>query len=220
MFNPKAWSNSDLMLEWIKHIYTPSSEYPFFPRYSTKRPPRLLTLDVFAGQKTKEVITGFKALNCTTSFIPGGTTGFVQVCDTVINRSLKARIEELADQYIDENEREWVEGKYTVSQRRVLLTKWVGQAWEDMHVKDSDMIQKAFVQVGLGLPVDGSQDHEIKIKDFPGVQVGNWRDWQPKEGEDMSNLTLEEVEVLASSITVDDSDDIVDSGETIIVDVE
>jgi hypothetical protein len=36
----------------------------------------------------------------------------------------------------------------------------------------------------------------------------------------MSNLTLEEVEVLASSITVDDSDDIVDSRETIIVDIE
>jgi hypothetical protein len=45
---------------------------------------------------------------------------------TVVNKSLKARIEELADQYIDENEREWVEGKYSVSQRRVLLTKWVG----------------------------------------------------------------------------------------------
>jgi hypothetical protein len=36
----------------------------------------------------------------------------------------------------------------------------------------------------------------------------------------MGNLTLEEVEVLASSITVDDGDDIVDSKETIIVDVE
>jgi hypothetical protein len=145
MFNPKAWSNSDLMLEWIKHIYAPSSEYRYFPRYSTKRPPRFLSLDVFAGQKTKEVIAGFKALNCTTSFIPGGTTGFVQVCDTVINRSLKARIEELADQYIDKNEREWVEGKYTVSQRRVLLTRWVGQAWDDMHANDSDMIRQAFV---------------------------------------------------------------------------
>jgi hypothetical protein len=117
MFNPKAWSNSDLILEWIKHIYTPSSKY-LLPRYSTTRPPRYLSLDVFAGQKTKEVIAGFKALKC--------TTGFVQVCDTVVNKSLKARIEELADQYIDENEREWVEGKYTVSQRRVLLTKWVG----------------------------------------------------------------------------------------------
>jgi hypothetical protein len=107
----------------------------------------------FSGQKTKEVIHSFKALKCTTSFIPGGTTGFVQVCDTVVNRSLKARIEELADQYIDEHEREWVEGKYSVSQRRVLLTKWVGQAWEDMHAEDSDMIRQAFVQVGLGLPI-------------------------------------------------------------------
>jgi hypothetical protein len=219
MFNPKAWTNADLMLEWIKHMYTPSSKYPLFPRHSTIRPPRLLSLDVFSGQKTKEVIASFKALKCTTSFIPGGTTGFIQVCDTVVNKSLKARIEDLADQYIDKNEREWVEGKYTVSQRRVLLTKWVGQAWDDMHTEDSDMIRQAFVQVGLGLPVDGSRDSEIKIKDFPGVEVGNWRDWQPKEEEDMSNLTLEEVEVLASEVP-DESDDIVDSGETIVVDVE
>ena len=106
MFNPKAWSNADLMLEWIKHIYTPSSKYPLVPRYSTTRPPRFLSLDVFAGQKTKDVIAGFKALKCTTSFIPGGTTGFVQVCDIVINKSLKDQIKELADQYIDKHERE------------------------------------------------------------------------------------------------------------------
>jgi hypothetical protein len=97
MFNPKAWSNTDLMPEWIKHMYTPSSKYPLFPRYSTKRLPRFLSLNVFSGQKTKEVINSFKALNCTASFIPSGTTGFIQVCDIVINRSLKARIKELAD---------------------------------------------------------------------------------------------------------------------------
>ena len=84
------------------------------------------------------------------------------------------------------------------------------------------MIRQAFVQVGLGLPIDGSRDHEIKIKDFPDVQVGNWKDWQPRkeEGELQSNLTPEEVEILASRIPVDDSDDIVDGRETIIVDVE
>ena len=82
------------------------------------------------------------------------------------------------------------------------------------------------MQVGLGLPIDRSRDHEIKIKDFPNVQVGNWMDWQPREGikgegdELQSNLTPEEVEILASRMPVDDSDDIVDSGETIIVDVE
>lgn len=98
------------MVEWIKDIYTPSTNYPCTPRQ--KRPPRYLSLDIFAGQKTQAVIARFKSIGCTTSFIPGGTTGFVQVCDTVANRSLKAWIEELADQYIDEHERECVEGKY------------------------------------------------------------------------------------------------------------
>lgn len=46
------------------------------------------------------------------------------------------------------------------------------------------MIRQAFRQVGPGLPIDGSQDYDIKIKDFPEVQVGNWNDWQPtKEGD-------------------------------------
>ena len=49
-------------------------------------------------------------------------------------------------------------------------------------------------------------------------------DWQPTKGEGdelQSNLTLEEVEKLASEITVDDDDnDVVDMDETIVVDVE
>jgi hypothetical protein len=91
------------MLEWIKYIYTPFSKYPLFSRYSTICSPRLLSLDVFTSQKTKEVIASFKALNCTTSFIPGSTTSFIQVCDIVVNRSLKAHIKDLAKQYIDEH---------------------------------------------------------------------------------------------------------------------
>jgi hypothetical protein len=136
---------------------------------------------------------------------------------------LKARIEELADQYIDEHEREWIEGKYSIGQRRDLLTKWVGEAWEDMHAEDREMLRQIFEQVGLGLPIDGSQDHKIKIKDFLGVEVGNWKDWRPTEGGDseelQSNLTPEEVEKLSSAIPIDDEDDIVDMDETIVVDV-
>jgi hypothetical protein len=62
-----------------------------------QRPSQFLSLNVFAGQKTKEVIDSFKAIKCTISFIPGDTIGFIQVCDIVINKSLKARIKELAD---------------------------------------------------------------------------------------------------------------------------
>ena len=42
-----------------------------------------------------------------------------------------------------------------------------------MYTKDSEMIRQAFEQVRLGLPVDRSQDHKIKIKDFSEVKVRN-----------------------------------------------
>jgi hypothetical protein len=221
MFNPKAWSNTDLMVEWIRHHYIPSTNYPFFQRNSTQRPPRFLSLDVFSGQKTQEVTDSFKSIKCTTSFIPSGTTGFIQVCDTTVNHALKSRIEELADIYIDQNEREWVEGKYSICDRRVLLTKWVGQAWQDMHQEDSDMIRGAFEKVGLGLPIDGSQDHKISIKDFPGVKVGDWKSWKPANEEDngelQSNLTSTEVEKLAITLNPCDDNEEYNEDDTIVV---
>jgi hypothetical protein len=51
----------------------------------------------------------------------------VQVCDTVVNRFLKARIEELTDQYTDERERDWVEGRYSVSQSATRSPDKVGR---------------------------------------------------------------------------------------------
>ena len=85
------------------------------------------------------------------------------------------------------------------------------------------MIRQAFEQVGLGLPVDRSQDHKIKIKDFSKVKVRNQKDWRPRDRGDseelQSNLTPEEVEKLASVIPIDDEDNIVDIDETIVVDI-
>lgn len=72
--------------------------------------------------------------------------------------------------------------------------------------------------------VDGSQDHEIKIKDFPEVQVGNRMNWQPIKGGDnkelQSNLTSDEVEKLVSEIVIDNEEDRVDIDSTIKVDVD
>jgi hypothetical protein len=216
MFNPKAWSNTYLMVEWICHHYTPSTNYLFFQRNSTQRPPRFLSLDVFSGQKTQEVIDSFKSIKCTTSFIPSGTTSFLQVCDTTINHALKSRIEELADVYIDQNEREWVEGKYSISDRRVLLTTWVGQTWEYMHQEDSDMIRGAFKKVGLGLPIDGSQDHRLESKTslMSKLEIGRVGSGDVEGLQ--SNLTSAEVENLATALDQEEDEH---GSDTIVVDM-
>jgi hypothetical protein len=56
-----------------------------------------------------------------------------------------------------------------------MLASLVAQAWEDLYQYDSDLIRQTFIDLGLSLPIDGSRDHEIKIKDLPGIQVGNWK---------------------------------------------
>jgi hypothetical protein len=59
--------------------------------------------------------------------------------------------------------------RYALAFLTFLVVLLQGQAWEDMHTKDSEMIRQAFKQVRLGLPVDSSRDYKIKIKDFPDV---------------------------------------------------
>jgi hypothetical protein len=133
----------------------------------------MLSLDVFKGQLNNKILAKFKRINCTCSFILGGTTGFIQVCDVAINKPLKDRIAELAEIHYDAHEEQWIENKYSVGDRRVMLVSWVAQAWDDLHCYDSESIRQAFRDVGLALPTDGSRDDEIKIKDLPGIQVGN-----------------------------------------------
>jgi len=119
-FNKKAYSNTDSMIQWIRHQFAYSSA-SVFRNWEAKHEPRMLSLDVFKGQLNNKVLAEFKRINCTCSFIPGGTTGFIQVCDVGINKVLKKRISDLADLHYDAHEQQWIENKYSVRQRRVML---------------------------------------------------------------------------------------------------
>ena len=57
-----------------------------------------------------------------------------------------------------------------------MLTKWVGQAWEDTHKTHGHVIRRTFRQLGLSLAVDGSEDQELSIRDLPGMEIGDWED--------------------------------------------
>ena len=75
-FNNKAYANTDLMLEWIKLQYAHSLAFPF-QNWEPNYKPQMLTLNLFKGQLNNNVLAEFKRINCTCSFIPGGTTGFI-----------------------------------------------------------------------------------------------------------------------------------------------
>ena len=57
----------------------------------------------------------------------------------------------------------YVSGSLSASERRVLFTKWVGEAWEEVSAK-KEMVIRSFEKVGIALPIDGSEDSRISIR--------------------------------------------------------
>jgi hypothetical protein len=194
IFNEKAYANTSNFIDWVKNQYSMASAYPL-----RDNEPRFLSLDAFAphknkGQKVKDkesekqrekrlaeeklqqqLRDEFTKLNVTTSIIPAGCTGYIQVLDVTVNKIIKQYIEDFEDQWVDDHFDEWKAGKYSVGDRRILLTKWVGEAWELVHEHHKDAIIKTFQNVGLSLNPDGSQDHLLSIRDLPNITVGDWQ---------------------------------------------
>jgi hypothetical protein len=208
MWNPKGYCNSRVMLKWFKEQYRHAS--PYSP---DDREPRLLVLDAFAphknrGSKRKQsqsetAIAKSRAeeqiqqqireeqakLNVTLSIIPGGGTGYLQPLDIFFNRLLKALIREQEERWIENNLAKWEACNFTEGERRILITEWVGTAYDTLYEKYKDLIIQTFRNVGLSLNPDGSEDSELKIRDLPDIEVGDWT----RQDEDILKWTVMEV---------------------------
>jgi hypothetical protein len=146
------------------------------PASSELEKPRYIALVVFAGQKTPRVLNAFRASKTVTSFIPEGCTSLVQPLDTAVNHIFKDYISDLLDREMERNLTLWKSGRFTIEDRWVLMTWIVGEAWDWLHREKSQLIIKAFRQVGITLPVDGSIDAELKIKGLKDLEIGDWRE--------------------------------------------
>ena len=83
--------------------------------------------------------------------------------DVLINKLIKQYIEEYEDLWVEQNFELWQSGKWSIGDRRVLMTHWVVQAFERVYVEHKDAIVACFKNVGLSLAVDGSEDHMLKV---------------------------------------------------------
>jgi len=75
-----------------------------------------------------------------------------------------------------------------VGRRWIAVTWAVGEEWEHFSAAKVEVVRRAFRVVGLGLPIDGSADHEISIK---GIETGfltkglkNWEEGGIQVGND------------------------------------
>jgi hypothetical protein len=105
------------MLHWIQHDYQMC-----LPFSSRDTEPKLLAIDAFQAHNTAEVMAALRKLKTTVSLIPSGCTGFVQVLDVALNQPMKMLIKQEADDHYDTYIEQWTNRKYTVGERRIMLT--------------------------------------------------------------------------------------------------
>ena len=83
---------------------------------------------------------------------------------------IKQEVDDHYNTYI----KQWTNGKYTVIERRVMLTHWVARAWERLHIEYKDTIIAAFRSIGMSLNPNGLEDGKLKIKALDGITMGDW----------------------------------------------
>ena len=59
----------------------------------------------------------------------------------------------------------------------------MGNAWEELS-KNEDMIVRAFRKCGISVPIDGSEDGDINVKDVDDYVVGSDSDEEFTDEED------------------------------------
>ena len=168
IFNSKAYSNEEVTLDWIHQDLLPA-----ITSDGDISDPRLLALDVFAGQKTATVLHTFRSNKIVSAFIPEGCTGLVQPMDTSINKILKEQISYLLDVEVERNPTLW-ENDFGIADRRIVITKVVAEAWDWLHQEKKLLIMRSFQYTGLALQPDGSIDFLLRVKDLADLVIGNW----------------------------------------------
>jgi len=166
-FNDTAYNNEGLTITWIKEELVPLTGV-------SKDNPLLLVLDCAAFHKTDEIRALLKHNNVEVAMVPPGMTGLCQPLDTHVNKTMKEYMREATDKYSMSWEESNPDKKWSVSDKRIMVTYVVAQAWSRLCDKNHTVVINSFVDTGIYLAADGSEDHLIKIKGLGPIVVGDY----------------------------------------------
>ena len=97
--------------------------------------------------------------------VPPRCKSHVQVVDVLINKSFKDEVRSLFEDHLDKNLNQYLDDKINTCQRRVHMTKWVGETWSKVG-KMKDSIIRFFEKCGLSVALNGSENDEVNIEDL------------------------------------------------------
>ena len=134
-FSDNGWMNTELTKKWIQAIFGENAQQK-----------KLLIWDSFKCHYEKSVKQLLHGQNIFSAVIPGGCTSQVQTLDVCINRPLKARMEELYDDFMaDETQHTFTKKGNMRAPSMTQMCNMVATAWEGI---TADIILRSFKVCG------------------------------------------------------------------------
>ena len=139
----------------------------------------LIAMDRHAAQKTQAMKRLYKQLGMVPLFTPPNCTDCVSPVDHHVGRFIEAHMARSYQDELESNPHIWIAGgaepdddggfdledsnSNSAMHRRMLMAKWLSDAWSDLITRHS-LLQNAFVETGLLLALDGSEDRQISLQ--------------------------------------------------------
>lgn len=151
------WQDNGSMdgtVAWMRNTFAPAID---------KSKENVLFLDNLACQCTKDFHSLCREEANTLVYpLPPSVTGKLQPVDAGEGYMIKKLIGRQLDSYLesDENFERWCGQGYSASERIILLTKWVGQAWTDMQ-KYPNFRQRLFQKTVLLMTAEEGEEDKL-----------------------------------------------------------
>ena len=167
-FQDNAWCDEEIMIFWIRKMWNCGM---FFDQGQKRS--KLLVYDEHRAQTTEKVRDILKReCNTTVALVPPGATSKVQPLDVAFNAEFKKAVDRQATEHLAGSPELFATGKVTASDRRILFTKWVGQAWQETSRRLKETVIRSFVKCGIALPTSGCLDKQINLEGLSNYTIG------------------------------------------------
>ena len=92
--------------------------------------------------------------------------------DLVFNKPFKAKVDDLFNEHLSANLDAYINGTLPAKKRRILMKKWIGQAWVEVSDSMADTVRAVFKSAGISVKQDGSEDDLIRPHGLPDYRYG------------------------------------------------
>ena len=166
MFQEKAWVDRKTCNEWAEKYFCP------YVKENHPNDESVLFCDNLDAQTQPEFLEKLRAVSCSRFLTPPECTDLTQAVDAGLGRNVKVLTAKEFECWLeyDENLEKWEDGKLSASDKRILITHWVGAAWEKLFSNKDYHPDRYFERTGCLLTLDGSEDDKVNVQGLPNYK--------------------------------------------------